>query len=313
MAGETGKVGTGYEAPSPAVQAALDMPLEQLEAQIKQTEQGTVPATTNPESTQTATVTPKTPADNGQVTKVKEETTQQEGQPVPVVEPGKTAENAVTYDTIKAKYGFKSPDSLAKSFDSSVKELQRMKREEAEKLKSQQLIQPAQPVIPQANPENSGFLNQLLENPEMTLAQAFMKMNEVANAQLREKNSDIERKLKFQEMAGSPDTADFVSDEIQAQMQEEYKSRPEWLSSQSDINTHLDEAYWIAKGKVAAKSELKALEEGKKLGQQSILQKKAGSVESAGSMAAPQGVSDTNPMTMPITDLEDLIQKQLKG
>jgi hypothetical protein len=154
----------------------------------------------------------------------------------------------------------------------------------------------------------------LLENPEMTIAEAYLKMNEITSAQQREMNAPTERKLKFLEMASSPETADFASDEIQRQMIEELKTKPEWAKSQSEVNSHLDELYWIAKGKVARTAELKALEEGRKQGQQSVLQRKAGLVESAGSVATPTtGAVNTDPNTMPLPDLEALILKQLQG
>jgi hypothetical protein len=308
MAGEADKVGTGYVAPSSDVQSALEMPIEQLEAQIAS--QGNVQTPqSNPDLQTKVAPNPVLPTD-GQATK-DNVVNKAEAQPVPS-ETVQTEVNPVTFESLQQKIGIKSPDALAKSYTEAVRELQKMKQLEAEKRRMEQQI-PTQPVIPQAS-QDSNFLNRLLENPEMTIAEAYLKMNEITSAQQREMNAPTERKLKFLEMASSPETADFASDEIQRQMIEELKTKPEWAKSQSEVNSHLDELYWIAKGKVARTAELKALEEGRKQGQQSVLQRKAGLVESAGSVATPTtGAVNTDPNTMPLPDLEALILKQLQG
>jgi hypothetical protein len=296
---EVNKVGEGYTAPSPAVQDALSMPIENLEAQMKAMESGNEQTPSNPDST-TSVVTPIVPVQVGQVPQV-EETKQVDAPPVvetPVV-PG-----SPTFAELQAKKGFTSPDALAKSYTALEKEFQKMKQAEAAAR-----VAPVQPQSIPTNPSNgeSNFLNELLEKPEQTIANAFLKLNSIVNAEQVDKINSLQRKLKFEEMAANPETADFSDPEIQAQMQEEFKSHPQWMA---DVNTNLEDAYYVARGKVKAKAETRAFEQGKIAGEQSIQAKKGAMVEGSSAVGkAP--VVDTNPMTMPLTDLEQMLKSKL--
>lgn len=294
----TNKVGVGYVEPSPAIQEAISMPMEQLEAQMKAAESKNVQTPSNP-GTPTSTETPAVPVQVGQVPKVEE--AKQAGDPQAVETPASLDPKGATFAELQVKKGFKSPDDIARSYAALEKEFQKMKQAEAASSRVTTMPQP----IPTNSPNGeSNFLNELLEKPEQTIANAFIKLNSIVNAEQVDKINSLQRKLKFEEMASNPETADFVDPDIQAQMQEEFKARPAWLGN---VNENIEDAYYIARGKVKSKAEMRAFEQGKVAGEQSLQARKGATVEGS-SAVTPVVVADTNPLTMPLNDLEQMLR-----
>jgi hypothetical protein len=134
------------------------------------------------------------------------------------------------------------------------------------------------------------------------------KMQEL-NSRLA-KLDKIEREMTYERLSKSPDTADFVTPEIQEGLIKEYESHPEWLIDESARTKHLMDAYYMARGKLRDKAVNQALQSGQSIGAQSEAAKRHAAVET--SSVASNASTKFDPMTSLIEDLDRVLSAQMR-
>jgi hypothetical protein len=314
----------GIEAQNPEQQRVQNLDDEALEKELhsalENKEKGGQPETQLEQPEQTSPE-PKTDATGQDV--VKENQSEQVTEPPKQVveqKPEEIAQQAFDNPELREKKGWKSEQDAKQSYENLEKALHEKAQKLAELRKQQVPTTPVQqpPVQthPQAQDETSPYYN----DPQwrQDTARAFKEMSSlVLGPRMQEyeqklaKLDQIERQLTYEKLSSSPDTADFVTPEIQKGMIEEYEAHPEWLSSESARTAHLKDAYYIARGKQRDKAEKQALQTGQQIGAQSEVAKQRARVETSSVSTAPTK-PETDPMKMSMDDLDRALIAQFK-
>jgi hypothetical protein len=210
-----------------------------------------------------------------------------------------------------AKKGYANPNEFAKSY----KELERMahqKAQEVARLQRQQTAQPPQVVQPAETPAvqpeyatpNDQFLADLQKDGIGTMARALNAMYGPVIQGLVQTSREQAIHSTTVELSSSPKTAEFNLPQVQEKMKEIWNEHPDW---QGEVAKHLKDVYEIARGRVG-NIDYGAVEAGKKVAEQNLLQKQAAGVEGTGKPPAPP--QPLSPEQMKLDDLWKVIQNE---
>lgn len=275
---------------------------EELIKQIQQAQSELINQQNQPTVEPTTSPVTKPVAQSGEQVVEKKEEQPQEQVPVQVVQQLEPSVQP-TFEELKAKKHIQTPEELAKIYAALERDYSRKSQELA---KRQETTQPIPTEQPLAYEEYSQRFKEDYENdPLGTMA----KLVQVLNQPLleKQKESDLEREVL--RLSGSPNTADFNLPEMQEEMQKVVNERP---FMKGNLSVHLQDAYWIAKGRLSSKTRQEAVEQGKKIAEEDIKNKKTAVVETSARATPPEPF---NPETASLDDLKKVIlyhQQQLK-
>lgn len=225
--------------------------------------------------------------------------------PVPAPVPNPPAP-ALTAQELMDKKGYTSVDQLAQSYANLEREFTRKRQEEARAMR-QQPIAPQMPIAPVdgVNDPRQVVLDAINNDPLNAIGYIAEQRVQAKLAELEAQTREQKLHNTVTRLASDPVSQDFNSPAMQSEILKVFHGKPEW---QGKVPEYLEDAYYIAKGRMSTTAQMNAFQAGKDNGAQVAAMKQQAVVEGAGRAPAPQKPS--SPTTMPINDLRAAIEAE---
>jgi len=214
---------------------------------------------------------------------------------------------ATTAQELMDKKGYTTVDQLAKSYTELEREFTRKRQEDARAMRQQMPVAPQAPVMPTGDAYNPNeVVMQALNND------AYNTIGAIAEQRVQAKLAVLESQAKEQRLhntvtrlASDPMSQDFNNPTMQAEIMKVFQGKPEW---QGRVPEYLEDAYYIAKGRMSSTAQMNAFQAGKTDGAQVAAMKQGAVVEGAG--RAPAQIKPSTPTTMSLDDLRAAIEQE---